>query len=166
MEWRQEEFVVSDDPARVDLDVVHGFLTRSYWAEGIPRQTVERSIAHSLPFGLYRSVPSEPALQVGFARVVSDHATFAYLADVFVLDAYRGRGLGNWLVECILDHPELQSLRRWLLATRDAHSLYRRFGWVPLASPDRFMERLPAGRYARDRPAPNVGPSGTTGSDS
>lgn len=162
MEWRQGEFVVSDDPARVDVDVVHGFLTRSYWAEGIPRRTVERSIAHSIPFGLYRipaalpvmpAPPAEPALQVGFARVVSDHATFAYLADVFVLAACRGQGLGHWLVECVLDHPELQSLRRWLLATRDAHSLYRRFGWVPLASPDRFLERLPPGRYARDRDA-------------
>jgi hypothetical protein len=151
MEWTRSDFFVSDDPGRVDLDVVHGFLSRSYWAEGIPRKTVERSIAHSIPFGLYRRAPSEPVLQAGFARVVSDHATFAYLADVFVLDAYRGQGLGNWLVECVLDHPELQSLRRWLLATRDAHSLYRRFGWVSLASPDRFMERLPEGRYARDR---------------
>lgn len=159
MEWRQSEFVVSDDPGRVDLDVVHGFLSRSYWAEGIPRQTVERSIAHSIPFGLYRWTVegTEPSyLQVGFARVVSDHATFAYLADVFVLDAFRGQGLGNWILECILDHPELQSLRRWLLATRDAHALYRRFGWVPLASPDRFMERLPEDRYARDRPAGSV----------
>jgi ribosomal protein S18 acetylase RimI-like enzyme len=154
MEWTRSDFFVSDDPGRVDLDVVHGFLSRSYWAEGIPRKTVERSIAHSIPFGLYRGTAegAEPSyLQAGFARVVSDHATFAYLADVFVLDAYRGQGLGNWLVECVLDHPELQSLRRWLLATRDAHSLYRRFGWVPLASPDRFMERLPEGRYARDR---------------
>jgi GNAT superfamily N-acetyltransferase len=142
--------VVSDDPDQVDLDVVHGFLSRSYWAEGIPRKTVERSIAHSIPFGLYRSVPGKPLLQAGFARVVSDHATFAYLADVFVLDVYRGQGLGAWLVECVLDHPELRSLRRWILATRDAHSLYRRFGWAPLASPDRFMERLPEGRYARD----------------
>src|SRR4029079_8221005 len=89
--------------------------------------------------------------QVGFARAVSDHATFAYLADAFVLGAHRGHGLGIWLVECIVAHPELQSLRRFLLATRDAHSLYRRFGWGPMASPDRWMERLPEGRYARDR---------------
>jgi GNAT superfamily N-acetyltransferase len=154
MEWRRGELTVSDNGAWVDLDVVHGFLTRSYWAEGIPRKTVERAIAHSIPFGLYQGTiegAGPRPLQLGFARVVSDHATFAYLADVFVLEAHRGRGLGAWLVECILDHPELQSLRRWILATRDAHSLYGRFGWAPLASPDRFMERLPEGRYARDR---------------
>jgi GNAT superfamily N-acetyltransferase len=154
MEWSRGEFVVSDEPERLDLDVVHGFLTRSYWAEGIPRKTVLRSIAHSIPFGLYHlgapAGPAGPERQVGFARVVSDHATFAYLADVFVLDSHRGLGLGIWLVECIVAHPELQSLRRWILATKDAHSLYRRFGWGGLASPDRWMERLPAGRYARD----------------
>ena len=149
MEWSRGEFVISDDPGRLDLDVVHGFLTRSYWAEGIPRKTVERAIAHSIPFGLYHLAGTEAL--VGFARVVSDHATFAYLADVFVLDSHRGQGLGIWLVECIVAHPELQSLRRWILATKDAHTLYRRFGWGGLASPDRWMERLPEGRYARDR---------------
>lgn len=157
MEWKRGELVLSDDPGRLDLDVVHGFLSRSYWAEGIPRRTVERSIAHSIPFGVYHLLPpaGTPGTlverQVGFARVVSDHATFAYLADVFVLEPYRGQGLGIWLVECVVAHPELQSLRRWLLATKDAQSLYRRFGWGPLATPDRFMERLPEGRYARDR---------------
>jgi hypothetical protein len=153
MEWRRGELTVSDQEDWLDLDVVHGFLTRSYWAEGIPRRTVERAIAHSIPFGLYERMegPASGLHQVGFARVVSDHATFAYLADVFVLETHRGQGLGAWLIECILDHPELQSLRRWILATRDAHSLYRRFGWAPLVSPDRFMERLPEGRYARDR---------------
>jgi GNAT superfamily N-acetyltransferase len=154
MEWKRGELVISDDPGRLDLDVVHGFLSHSYWAEGIPRKTVERSIAHSIPFGIYHPIGEEigeaPERQVGFARVVSDHATFAYLADVFVLDAHRGQGLGAWLVECIVAHPELRSLRRWILATRDAHSLYRRFGWGPMASPDRWMERLPEGRYARD----------------
>jgi GNAT superfamily N-acetyltransferase len=149
MEWRRGEYALSDDPGRLDLDVIHGFLSRSYWAEGIPRQTVLRSLAHSIPFGLYH-LTTGGERQVGFARVVSDHATFAYLADVFVLEAHRGHGLGNWLVECIVAHPELQSLRRWMLATRDAHSLYRRFGWGPMAAPDRWMERLPAGRYARD----------------
>jgi N-acetylglutamate synthase-like GNAT family acetyltransferase len=156
VEWRRGELVVSDDPGRLDLAVVHGFLSRSYWAEGIPRRTVERSIAHSIPFGVYHlplSAETPAERQVGFARVVSDHATFAYLADVFVLEPYRGQGLGNWLVECVVAHPELQSLRRWMLATQDAHSLYRRFGWGPLATPDRFMERLPEGRYARDREA-------------
>jgi GNAT superfamily N-acetyltransferase len=153
MEWRRGDYAIDDDPGRLDLDVVHGFLSRSYWAEGIPRKTVERSIAHSIPFGLFRLPPSDEGAaeeQVGFARVVSDHATFAYLADVFILEPHRGHGLGVWLVECIVAHPELQSLRRWMLATRDAHSLYRRFGWGPMAAPDRWMERLPAGRYARD----------------
>jgi GNAT superfamily N-acetyltransferase len=153
MEWRRGDYAIDDDPGRLDLDVVHGFLSRSYWAEGIPRRTVERSIAHSIPFGLFHLPPSGEggaAEQVGFARVVSDHATFAYLADVFILEPHRGHGLGVWLVECIVAHPELQSLRRWMLATKDAHSLYRRFGWGPMASPDRWMERLPAGRYARD----------------
>ncbi|HEV7517716.1 MAG TPA: GNAT family N-acetyltransferase [Thermoanaerobaculia bacterium] len=149
MEWQRGEYAVSADPGRLDLDVVHGFLTRSYWAEGIPRRTVLRSIAHSLPFGLYH-VTAAGERQVGFARAVSDYATFAYLADVFVLDPHRGQGLGIWLVECVVAHPELQALRRWLLATRDAHSLYRRFGWSALAAPDRWLERLPAGRYARD----------------
>lgn len=148
MEWRREEYAVSDEPERLDLEVIHGFLTRSYWAEGIPRQTVARSIEHSIPFGVYHL--GNPETQVGFARVVSDHATFAYLADVFVLDSHRGHGLGIWLVECIVAHPELQSLRRWILATKNAHTLYRRFGWDGLASPDRWMEWLPAGRYARD----------------
>ncbi len=151
MEWRREEYAVSDEPERLDLEVIHGFLSRSYWAEGIPRKTVERSIVHSIPFGLYHL--SDPETQVGFARVVSDHATFAYLADVFVIDSHRGHGLGIWLVECIVAHPELQSLRRWILATKNAHTLYRRFGWDGLASPDRWMEWLPAGRYARDREA-------------
>lgn len=140
-ELRQGEFAVSDDPARLDLGVVHGYLTRSYWAAGIPRERVERSIAHSLPFGLYETDPAGER-QVGFARVVTDRATFAYLADVFVLEEYRGRGLANLLMEAVLSHPDLQGLRRWSLATRDAHGLYRRFGFTPLSAPERWMERL------------------------
>ena len=150
MEWRRGEYAISTDPARLDLDVIHGFLSRSYWAEGIPRQTVERSIEHSLPFGVYQRTGAGER-QVGFGRVISDRATFAYLADVFVLEELRGQGLGAWMIECMIAHPELQSLRRWALVTRDAHALYRKFGWLELAAPERHMERLPAGRYARDR---------------
>jgi GNAT superfamily N-acetyltransferase len=149
MEERRGEYLLSTDPERLDLDVVHGFLTASYWGEGIPRQTVERSIAGSLPFGAYHITP-EGERQVGFARVITDRATFAYLADVFVLPEHRGHGLGAWLVEAIVAHPELQGLRRWMLATRDAHGLYERFGWGPLTALDLWMERLPPGRYAAD----------------
>ena len=127
---------VDDDPSRLDLDVVHGFLARSYWARGVPREVVERSLRHSLVFGLY-----EGGRQVGFARVVTDRATFAYLADVFVLESHRGRGLARTLMDAVVAHPELQGLRRWLLATLDAHGLYSRYGFTPLAAPDRFMER-------------------------
>ncbi|HEY7515804.1 MAG TPA: GNAT family N-acetyltransferase [Vicinamibacteria bacterium] len=123
-EWTRGPYRVSTDPRRVDLDVVHGFLSRSYWAEGIPRALVERSIENSLCFGLY-----DGDRQVGFARAVTDRATFAYLADVFVLESHRKRGLSKWLLECVLSHPELQGLRRWQLATKDAHTLYSRFGF-------------------------------------
>ena len=135
-EWRRGEFTISTDPSRLDLDVIHGFLTRSYWAEGRSRERVARAIAHSLPFGLYH-----PTGQVGFARVVTDHVVVAYLADVFVLEAYRGKGLGVWLVETIVGAPELQKLRRWILGTRDAHGLYRKFGFVEL-EPGVLMEKL------------------------
>jgi GNAT superfamily N-acetyltransferase len=134
-EHRRDGFLVSTDPARLDLDVVHGFLTRSYWARGVPRAVVERALRHSLCFGLY-----EGERQIGFARAVTDRATFAYLADVFVLDSHRGRGLGKWLMECVRRHPDLQGLRRWALVTRDAHGLYRPFGFGPLAHPDRWLE--------------------------
>jgi GNAT superfamily N-acetyltransferase len=127
---------VSDDPARLDFDVVHGYLTRSYWSPGIARDRVERAARHSLAFGLY-----DAGVQIGYARVVTDRTTFAYLADVFVLEAHRGRGLGVFLVESVLGHPEVQGLRRWMLATRDAHGLYARFGFTALADPATMMER-------------------------
>jgi GNAT superfamily N-acetyltransferase len=139
-ETRSGDALVSDDPSRLDLDIVHGFLSRSYWAEGIARETVARSIAGSLAFGLYLDEPEGAARQVGFARVITDRVTFAYLADVFVLEEERGRGLAAFLMEAILAHPDLQGLRRWSLVTRDAHGLYSKFGFVPLASPDRWME--------------------------
>ena len=151
-EHRQGEFVVSTDPRRVKLDSVHAFLTSSYWANGIPRATVQRSVENSLCFGIYHGDD-----QVGFARVISDFATYAYLADVYVLEAYRGRGLSKWLMECIVSHPALQGLRRWTLATRDAHGLYGKFGFTPLAAPARWMERHNPAVYS---PASDAPPSG------
>jgi len=149
-EWRRGEFLVSTDRARLDLNVVHGFLTNCYWAKGISRELVDRSIEHSLCFGIYdESGSKDPGLgnparpgvpQVGFSRVVSDLATVAYLGDVFVLETYRGRGLSKFLMECITQHPSLQGLRRWILLTRDAHRLYQQFGFTPLKSAERYME--------------------------
>jgi len=133
--WTKGEFQISTDPARIDLDTVHGFLTASYWARGIPRETVERSIKNSLCFGIYHG-----DRQVGFARVVTDRATFAYLGDVFVLPDYRGRALSKWMMECIMAHSDLQGLRRWMLATKDAHTLYRQYGFTELKAPQRWME--------------------------
>jgi len=136
MERRRGEFVISTDRERVDPDVVHGFLTNCYWAKGIPRDVVARSIEHSLCFGIYE----DAGAQVGFARVVSDLATVAYLGDVFVLESHRGRGLSKWLMQCIVEHPALQNLRRWILLTRDAHALYSKFGFAALKAPERYME--------------------------
>ena len=132
---RRDGFLVTTDPARLDIDFIHGYLVRSYWSEGIPREVVGRAISHSLCFGVY-----EGDNQVGFARIISDFATFAYLADVFVIESHRGRGLSKFLMECIVKHPELQGLRRWVLGTRDAHGLYEQYGFRPLAKPDRYME--------------------------
>jgi GNAT superfamily N-acetyltransferase len=143
-ERRRGAFTVSTDPSRLDLDVVHGYLARSYWAEGVPRDVVARSIAGALCFGLYDG----PA-QVGFARAITDRATYAYLADVFVLERFRGQGLGVWMMECVMAHPDLQGLRRWSLVTRDAHELYRRFGFTPLPVPERYMERMDPDVYRR-----------------
>ena len=145
-EWTRGGFTISTDPGRIDLDVVHGFLVTCYWAEGIPRALVERSIEHSLCFGLYHG-----DRQIGFARVISDRATFGYLGDVFVLDAYRGRGLGRWLMEVVHAHPDLQGFRRWVLLTRDAHALYRQAGYAPLARPERYMERWEPETYRAPR---------------
>jgi GNAT superfamily N-acetyltransferase len=136
-QWNRGEYLISTDPARLDLETIHGFLNTSYWAAGRPVEIIKRSIEGSLPFGIYRG-----AQQVGFARVITDYATFAWLADVFVLEEFRGQGLAKWLVEVILSHPELQGFRRWLLATKDAHELYRRFGFEDLKRPERWMERF------------------------
>ncbi len=136
--------VVDSDPERLDVAVVHGFLTDSYWAKGIPVETVRRSIRNSLCFGLY-----EGSRQIGFARVVTDRATFAYLADVFVLESHRGRGLAKLLMDAVVAHPELQGLRRWMLATRDAHAIYAQYGFTPLPAPEVFMQLHDPGVYSR-----------------
>jgi GNAT superfamily N-acetyltransferase len=134
--WVNGTFTVTCDQAKMDLAVVADFLASSYWAKGIPRATVEKSLANSLCFVLL-----DGSRQIGFARIISDRATIAYVGDVFVLPEYRGRGLSKWLMECIISHPELQGLRRWILATRDAHGLYEKFGFTPLKKPELFMER-------------------------
>jgi GNAT superfamily N-acetyltransferase len=134
-EQRRDEYTVTTDPARLDLDVIHGYLTHAYWCEGISRETVERSLQHSMCFGLFAG-----QRQIGFARVISDRATFAYLCDVFVLEEWQGSGLGTWLMQCVMAHPDLQGLRRWHLVTRDAHPLYRKVGFTPLGHSERHME--------------------------
>ena len=134
-EWRRESFTISTDRSKLDRAAIHEFLAGSYWAKGIPREIVDRSIEGALCFGLF-----ENGRQIGFARVITDTATFAYLADVYVLESHRGRGLATWLMESILAHPELQGLRRWMLVTRDAHGLYRKVGFRELAHPERIME--------------------------
>jgi GNAT superfamily N-acetyltransferase len=135
IEVRRGGYLVSSDPEKIDIEVVHRFLAGSYWARSIPIEVVRKSIEGSLCFGVY-----EGERQVGFARVVTDRATFGYLADVFLVEGYRGRGLSKVLMEAILAHPDLQGLRRFLLATKDAHGLYEKFGFRPLAAPERFLE--------------------------
>jgi GNAT superfamily N-acetyltransferase len=134
-EWRRGEYLISTDKSRLNVELVRDFLKLSYWASGIPVEIVRRSIDNSLVFGVYTDDE-----QVGFARVVTDYATFAYLADVFVLEAHRGRGLGKWMMQVITSHPRLQGFRRWMLATRDAHELYRKYGFAELERPETFME--------------------------
>lgn len=148
-----EGFAISTDKRYLDEDLIYEFLHhRSYWARGISRELVRRSIANSaLCFGVYEGDPAGRR-QVGFARIVSDLATFAYLADVFVLERYRGRGLGRWLTQAIVEHRDLLGLRRFILATRDAHALYARFGFAPLAHPERIMERRAEGDARPDLP--------------
>ena len=144
MEWSRPPYRISDRVEDLDLDAIHAFLTESYWARGISRDIVARSVRHALAFGLFRA-----DRQIGFARAVSDRATFAYLADVFVVEPERGRGLGAWLVETVLSHPDLRGLRRWMLATRDAHGLYRRFGFTELGDPSTIMTLHDPDIYSR-----------------
>jgi GNAT superfamily N-acetyltransferase len=131
----QGAYRISDARAELDLCAIHAYLTQSYWSPGIPMATVQRAIENSLCFGLYHEDQ-----QIGFARVVSDFATFGYLCDVYVLEGHRGQGLSKWLMQCVMQHPDLQGLRRFMLATRDAHGLYRQFQFVAPGNPAIFME--------------------------
>ena len=135
--WERGDYLISTDRARLDVALIHDFIAnQSYWGQGRALAVVQRSLDNSLNFGLYNDTQ-----QVGFARVVTDYATFAWIADVFVLEEHRGRGLSKWLMEVMLSHPRLQGFRRWVLATKDAHLLYERFGFIPLHRPERWMER-------------------------
>ena len=134
-EWRRGEYVISTDKSRLNFGLIHDFLKRSYWAEGVSEENVRRRIENSLVFGLYDSGD-----QAGFARVVTDYAAFAYLADVFVVEAYQGRGLGKWMIEVSLSYPGLGDLK-WSLATKDAHELYRGYGFIELKHPEKCMEK-------------------------
>lgn len=131
----KDGYSISTDKNSMDIDFIHGYLSRSYWAEGIPKEVVMRSVKGSLCFGVF-----DNTRQVGFARMITDEATFAYLADVFIIEEYRGKGLSKWLIEVILSYPGLQGLRRMMLATRDAHKLYEQFGFTPVTNPDRWMQ--------------------------
>lgn len=141
-EWQNGEFTISTDRALLQIDAIHKFLSEeSYWAQNRTKEQTETAIKNSLPFGVYKGEN-----QIGFARVVSDYATFAYIGDVYILNEFRGQGLSKWLMEIIVNYPDLQGLRRWVLATRDAHTLYEKFGFHALVHPERWMER----------PAPNA----------
>lgn len=130
------EFSISTDKTKLQLDAIHEFLsTKAYWCLKIPKERVQTAIANSLCFGVYHKDK-----QIGFARIISDLATVAYLGDVYILEEYRGKGLSKWLVETIMAHPDLQGLRRWILLTGDAHGLYRQFGWTDIADPSKWME--------------------------
>jgi GNAT superfamily N-acetyltransferase len=152
-EHRRDGYLISTDPALLDAEAIHHFLSRAYWSEGIPLNTVQRALEGSLCFALYEVESQAEAMdagrvqQIGLARVITDFATFAYLCDVYVLEEHRGRGLGKWLIECVLESPRLQGLRRWVLVTRDAHGLYREAGFTDLAAPERYMEIARPGIY-------------------
>lgn len=141
-EFSNRRYSITTDAQRLDIDAIHAYLSRSFWAEGIPKATVAKAIAHSLCFGLF-----DGDKQVGFARVVTDRATFAYLCDVYVLETHRGHGLGKWLIETVMAHPDLQGLRRFQLVTRDAHGLYSRHGFESPLNPERHMEIFRHGMY-------------------
>ena len=135
-EYRNKNFLVSTDPGKLDIAAIHEFLSKeSYWAKGIPKEIMRRAIENSLCFGVY-----ENSKQIGFARIITDHATFAYLCDVYILETHRGKGLAKWLMSAIMAHPTMQGLRRLNLVTRDAHRLYKQFGFTALNNPDGYME--------------------------
>jgi GNAT superfamily N-acetyltransferase len=146
----RDGYEISTERARLDLAVIHTYLEQSsYWAAGIPLPTLRRAIQNSLPFGIY-----EGRALVGFARVITDYATFAYVGDVFVLEEHRGKGLSKWLMQVIVDDPRLSGFRRWMLATRDAHGLYAQSGFVPLSQATRWMEKRPLHGYVPGAPDP------------
>ncbi|MEP7379681.1 MAG: GNAT family N-acetyltransferase [Chloroflexota bacterium] len=145
--WQRGEYEISTDPARLDMDLTHKFLSEeAYWSQGVPREILERAVGNSMVFGAYKG-----GAQAGFVRVVSDRATFAWVCDVFVLPEHRGQGLGKYLMECVTAHPDLQGLRRWMLATRDAHGLYQQYGFTELHDATRFMEKWDPEIYQRGR---------------
>ena len=146
MEWKRDGFTVSTEKKKLDRTAIHEFLRSSYWARGISRELVDRSIDNSLCFGLY-----EGDRLIGFARVISDYATFGYLSDVFVVESHRGRGLATWFMETVMAHPDLRGIRRWMLATADAHRLYRKIGFTELSRPERIMEKLLSNPYGAGR---------------
>ncbi|MDQ3064577.1 MAG: GNAT family N-acetyltransferase [Acidobacteriota bacterium] len=142
-EWQNDEFIISTDRNRLQIDVIQKFLSEeSYWAKERTREQTETAIKNSLPFGVYKGEN-----QIGFARVVTDYATFAYLGDVFISSEFRGKGLSKWLMQTVLSHPDLQGLRRWILATADAHGLYEQFGFSALKVPERWMEKSAPNAY-------------------
>jgi GNAT superfamily N-acetyltransferase len=143
-EWTRGDLTVSTDRARLDLDAIHGFLASSYWAAGMPRADLEQAVRNSLVFGVY-----DGTKQVGFARAITDLATYAYLSDVFVVESHRGQGISKWLMECIMAHPDLQRLRRFALFTRDAQGLYERYGFGPARGSSTYMERWTPDVYLR-----------------
>lgn len=134
-ELKQHDLILSSDKSRLDLDFIHSFLSRSYWSEGIPKETLIKGIENSLSLGLYKNEQ-----QIGFCRLITDYASFAYLADVFIIEKERGHGYGEWMINSLKGIPSLQGLRRWMLATKDAHPLYLKAGWKELENPNLFME--------------------------
>ena len=136
-EVHHRQFTISTDPSRLDIDTICEFLKRSYWANTRPREKTEQSIQNSLVFGLY-----DGNKQIGLARVITDYSVFAYLCDVFIDETYRAHGLGKWLMQTIMEYPDLKEVRRWLLATSDAHGLYRQYGFKSIEDPERWMQRL------------------------
>ena len=147
-EWRRGDYVISTDQTKLDFEVIYHFLTTSYWAKDISLERVKRALEHSLVFGLYRENQ-----QVGFARLVTDYATFAYLDDVFIVEAFRGQGLSIWLLNVIRAHPDVQGLRRWLLLTADAQGLYQKVGFSAPQRPERFMEIFIPDTYTQEKNA-------------
>ena len=135
LETHRDRFTISTDPARLDIDAIVDMLARAYWAIGRPRERTERGIKNSLVFGVYAEDK-----QIGVARVISDYSIFAYLCDVFIHEDYRAHGLGKWLIQTILEHPDLREMRRWVLVTNDAHGLYKQFGFTSLEDPERWMQ--------------------------